>query len=144
LTAATAEQVFGWKNVHKHDGQLVGRKQDKLGRWRTAKVPDYANDPVQAYAIDERMKQFGRSEQYLKELSKITKANNLPPEWATPKQHIKNALGFAIPSAFLYLLNLREALCHALARLNGWSSQHGHHWSTRHFLFERLLRRYRI
>jgi hypothetical protein len=48
--------VFGWKNVHKHDGELIGKKQDKLGRWRIAKVPDYANDPVQGYAIDERMK----------------------------------------------------------------------------------------
>jgi hypothetical protein len=25
LTAA-AEKVFGWKNVHKHDGELVGKK----------------------------------------------------------------------------------------------------------------------
>lgn len=52
LTKATAEKVFGWKNVHKHDGELIGKKQDKLGRWRTAKVPDYS-DPAEAYAIDE-------------------------------------------------------------------------------------------
>ena len=32
LTKATAEKVFGWKNVHKHDGELIGKKQDKLGR----------------------------------------------------------------------------------------------------------------
>jgi hypothetical protein len=25
LTTATAEKVFGWKNVHKHDGELVGK-----------------------------------------------------------------------------------------------------------------------
>jgi hypothetical protein len=92
LTTATAEKVFGWKNVHKHEGGLMGKKQDKLGRWRTAKVPDYANDPVQAYAIDERMKQLGRSERYLKELSKIIKANKLPPEWATPEQRSKAAI----------------------------------------------------
>jgi hypothetical protein len=61
LTTLTAEKVFGWKNVHKHEDDLISKKQDKLGRWRTAKVPDYANDPVQAYAIDERMKQLGRS-----------------------------------------------------------------------------------
>jgi hypothetical protein len=66
LTAASAEKVFGWKDVHKHEGDLIGKKQDKLGRWRTAKVPDYA----QSYAIDERMKQLGRSERYLKELSR--------------------------------------------------------------------------
>jgi hypothetical protein len=42
LTAATAEKVFGWKNVHKQNGDLIGKKQDKLRRWRTAKVPDYS------------------------------------------------------------------------------------------------------
>jgi hypothetical protein len=55
LTAATAEKVFGWKNVHKHDSELVGKKQDKLGRWRSAKVPDYANDAVQSYEIPPRL-----------------------------------------------------------------------------------------
>jgi hypothetical protein len=35
-------------------------------------VPDYANDPVQSYAIDERMKQLGRADRYLTELSKST------------------------------------------------------------------------
>jgi len=29
LDALTAEKVFGWKNVHKHEGSLVGKKQDK-------------------------------------------------------------------------------------------------------------------
>jgi hypothetical protein len=72
LTAATAEAVFGWKNVHKHDGDLVGKKQDKLGRWRLAKVPNYSNDPTQAYAIDERMKELGQWDQYTKELSRLT------------------------------------------------------------------------
>ena len=28
LSKATAERVFGWKNVHKHDGELIGKKQD--------------------------------------------------------------------------------------------------------------------
>jgi hypothetical protein len=45
LTKAAAEQVFGWKNVHKHGKNLIGKKQDKAGRWRNARVPDYANDP---------------------------------------------------------------------------------------------------
>jgi hypothetical protein len=39
LDALTAQRVFGWKNVHKHDGALVGKKQDKAEHWRTAKVP---------------------------------------------------------------------------------------------------------
>jgi hypothetical protein len=38
--------VFGWKNVHKHDGALVGKRQDKAGRWRLAKVPYYSTNPV--------------------------------------------------------------------------------------------------
>jgi len=74
LTKATAEKVFGWKNVHKYGGNLIGKKQDKAGRWRKARVPDYANDQHQAYAIDERMRQLGRSERYIKELAKISQA----------------------------------------------------------------------
>jgi hypothetical protein len=92
LAIATAEEIFGWKNVHKHDGELIGKKPDKLGRWRKAKVPSYSSDPVHAYAIDERMKQLGRSERYLKELSKITKAKALPSGWATPDQRSRAAL----------------------------------------------------
>ncbi|MGH7796289.1 MAG: hypothetical protein ACREQ2_15575 [Candidatus Binatia bacterium] len=91
LTAVTAEKVFGWKNVHKQDGVLIGKKQDKAGRWRSAKVPDYANDPVHAYAIDERMKQLGRWEAYVKELARMTKAQGLPRDWATPEQRSRAA-----------------------------------------------------
>jgi hypothetical protein len=32
LDALTAEKVFGWQNVHKHEGTLVGKKQDRAGR----------------------------------------------------------------------------------------------------------------
>ena len=92
LTKATAEKIFGWKNVHNHEGELIGKKQDKAGRWRTGKVPAYSTDAGQAYAIDERMKELGRLERYDKELSKITKAQNLPPEWATPEQRSRAAL----------------------------------------------------
>ena len=42
LTKATAEKVVGWKAVHKHNGGLIGKKQDKAGRWRKANLPDYA------------------------------------------------------------------------------------------------------
>jgi hypothetical protein len=66
LDTLTAENVFGWKYVHKHDGALVGKKQDRAGRWRSAKVPSYSSNPVPAYAIDERIKQLGRSERYAK------------------------------------------------------------------------------
>ncbi len=45
LDALTAEKVLGWKNVHKHEGALVGKKQDKAGHWRRAKVPSYSTNP---------------------------------------------------------------------------------------------------
>jgi hypothetical protein len=92
LDALTAQRVFGWKNVHKHDGALVGKKQDKARHWRTAKVPHYSTDPVNAYAIDERMKQLGRSEQYAKELARIAKAKNVPAGWASPEHRCRAAL----------------------------------------------------
>ena len=92
LIAATAEKVFGWKDVHKQEGELIGKKQDRAGRWRKAKVPDYTNDQRQAYAIDDRMKQLGRWERYNHELTRITKVKNLPPEWATPEQRSRAAL----------------------------------------------------
>jgi hypothetical protein len=92
LDTLTAENVFGWKYVHKHGGELVGKKQDRAGRWRSAKVPSYSTNPVHAYSIDERMKQLGRSEKYLRELSRLTRANKIPADWATPEQRAKAAL----------------------------------------------------
>jgi len=92
LTKAVAEKVFAWKNVRKRGSEFIGKKQDKAGRWRKARVPEYADDQRHAYAIDERMKQLGRWERYVKELSRITKAANLPPEWATPEQRGRAAL----------------------------------------------------
>ena len=92
LDALTAHRVFGWKNVHKHDGALVGKKQDKAGRWRSAKVPHYSTDPVNAYVIDERMKQLGRSERYGKELSRIATAKKIPADWISPDQRCRAAL----------------------------------------------------
>jgi len=88
----TAQKVFGWKNVHKHDGALVGKKQDKAGRWRSARVPSYSTDPVLAYAMDERMKQLGRLDRYQKELSKITRAKDIPSDWAPPDQRCRAAI----------------------------------------------------
>jgi hypothetical protein len=92
LDALVAEKVFSWKDVHKHDGALVGKKQDKAGRWRQAKVPNYSTNPRDAYVIEERMKQLGRAERYAKELSRIIRANKIPAEWATPEQRARAAL----------------------------------------------------
>jgi hypothetical protein len=42
LDALTAEKVFGWQKVHRHEGALVGKKPDKVGHWRRAKMPNYS------------------------------------------------------------------------------------------------------
>jgi hypothetical protein len=57
LDALTAEKVFGWQKVHKHEGALVGKKPDKFGHWRRAKMPNY---PLHSYSVENRMKQLGR------------------------------------------------------------------------------------
>ena len=92
LDTLTAEKVFGWKDVHKHEGTLVGKKQDKGGRWRLAKVPYYSTNPVHAYPIADRMKQLGRLDQFQKELSKITRSKNIPSDWASPDQRCRAAI----------------------------------------------------
>jgi len=92
LTRATAEKVFGWKSVRKRDGVLMGKKPDKAGRWRRARVPDYAGDQRFADAIDDRMEELGRRERYLKELSQLTRSQQLPAEWAAPEQRCRAAL----------------------------------------------------
>jgi hypothetical protein len=78
LDALTAEKVFGWRNVHQHDCCLVGKKGDKLGHWRSAKVPNFSTNPLDSYSIEQRMKQLARSEKYLRELSELTSAKNVP------------------------------------------------------------------
>jgi hypothetical protein len=92
LDALIAEKVFGWKNVHKPNDALVGKKQDKAGRWRRAKIPSYSTDPLQASSIDERMKQLGRLDRYQKELAKIARAIRIPSDWATPDQRCRAAV----------------------------------------------------
>ena len=67
------------------EGSLVGKKQDKAGRWRLAKVPYYSTNPIHVYSIEDRMKQLGRLDRYEKELSKlISRSKNTPLDWATP------------------------------------------------------------
>jgi hypothetical protein len=92
LDTLVAEQVFGWKNVHRHQGALYGKKQDKLGRWRSAKVRNFSTNPVHAYPIEEHMKRPGLLNGYNKELSKITQAKGIPSEWASPEQRCRAAI----------------------------------------------------
>lgn len=92
LAAATAEKLFGWKDICQQNGELVGKKRDRAGRWRTGRVPAYASDPAHSAAIEERVRQLGRWQRYQRELSRLTKANNLPIDWATPDQRSEAAI----------------------------------------------------
>ena len=92
LPVAIAKKGFGWKNVHKHNWELIRKKQDKARRSPTLYVPDYSNDQRHADAINERMKQLGRWDRYMKGLYKITKAKKLPSEMDTPEQRSRAAL----------------------------------------------------
>ena len=92
LDALTAEKVFGWQRVHKHQGTLVGKKQDKARRWRLTKVPNYSTNPLHAYSIEDRMEQLGRLEQYKRELYRLTRSKSIPAFWATPDQHCRAAI----------------------------------------------------
>jgi hypothetical protein len=74
------------ESVRKYQGEMVGRKQDKAGHWRKAKVPNYAGDQRLAYEIDNRLKALKMWDRYSKELTKITAPKKLPPEWASPEQ----------------------------------------------------------
>ena len=82
LDALTAEKVFGWRNVHRHDDRDVfyGKRQDKAGYWRLAKVPQYSTNFLNAYSIEGRTEQLGRLDRYLRELFRITHANNIPSD----------------------------------------------------------------
>jgi hypothetical protein len=94
LDALAAEKVFGWRNVHQYNDRsgLYGKRQDKLGHWRLAKVPNYSTNPIHAYPIEERMKQLGRLDRYQKELSRISRATNIPSDWASPDQRCRAAV----------------------------------------------------
>jgi hypothetical protein len=71
---------------------MVGKKQDKAGRWLRAKVPYYSTSPLHSYSIENRMKQLGRVDRYQKELSEITHSNNIPSDWASPDQRCRAAI----------------------------------------------------
>jgi hypothetical protein len=94
LDALTAEKVFGWRNVHQHDDRdgFYGKRQDKAGYWRLAKVPQYSTNFLNAYSIEGRMEQLGRLDRYLRQLFRITQANNIPSNWASPDQRCRAAI----------------------------------------------------
>jgi hypothetical protein len=67
LDALTAEKVFGWRNVHQNDDRdgFYGKRQDKAGYWRLAKVPQYSTNFLNAYSIEGQMEQLGRLDRLL-------------------------------------------------------------------------------
>ncbi|MBI4522520.1 MAG: hypothetical protein HY695_01770 [Deltaproteobacteria bacterium] len=97
LDTLVAENVMGWREVRRQskNGErdiYVGKKQDKLGRWRSAEVRPYSTDPNESMAIESRMKELGLSKKYLMQLSQITEATRMPADWATPAQRCRAAL----------------------------------------------------
>ena len=73
LDALTAEKVFGWKSIYKHEGSIVGKKPDNTGHWQFAELLNYSTNPLHAYTIEMRMSELGRLDQYLRELFRITR-----------------------------------------------------------------------
>jgi hypothetical protein len=97
VNALVAKDVLGWKNVHRDrkngkPDEVWAKKPDKLGRWRRTKVPNFCGDSEQTAAIENRLRQLGRFELYMRELAKIASKKGLPAGWATPDQRCRAAL----------------------------------------------------
>ncbi|HEY1266312.1 MAG TPA: hypothetical protein VGH16_03585 [Candidatus Binatia bacterium] len=94
LDALVAEAVMGWKDVRRESGGAGyrGKKPDKLGRFRNARVPPYSTEPREAAAIGARLEALGRCGKFSKELQKSTHAKGVPAEWAPPAELCRAAL----------------------------------------------------
>jgi hypothetical protein len=92
LDALTAERVFGWKEIERRQHQPRGKRKDKAGRWRSARVPDYSTDPTYADDLEQRMNELGLLKQYRKELARASRATGLPTDWAPPDQRCRAAI----------------------------------------------------
>jgi hypothetical protein len=97
LDARVAAVVMGWKELRAVPGkngqtEYRGKRPDKLGRWRTAKVPRFSIEPSAAALVEQRLKQLGHWNRYEKELAKMTQARGLPSGWATPEQISRAAI----------------------------------------------------
>jgi hypothetical protein len=98
LDAVVAEKVMGWKDLKRQSDRYWGRKPDRAGRWRRAAVDDFSCEPGASYRLDERMRDLGVFERYQKELAKISHAQNLPSDWASPDQRCRAAIKAVTPS----------------------------------------------
>src|SRR5947207_13001276 len=94
LGALVAEAVMGWRDVRRERGGAGyrGKRPDKLGRFRAARVPPYSTEPREAAALGPRLEQLGRFGKFLKELEKSAHAEGMPAEWAPPDHLCRAAL----------------------------------------------------
>ena len=92
LDALTAEKVFGWKNVHQHEGSLVGKKQDKAGHWRLGKVPYFSTNPIPGIFDRGPNEATWAVGPIPERTAKITRAKDIPSDWATPDQRCRAAI----------------------------------------------------
>ena len=95
LDAQIAERIMGWKDVRpqsKAGTVYWGKKQDRAGRWRAARVPDYSTEPSLASEVEDRIKALGLFDRYTGELTKLAHAKGLPADWASPEQRCRAAL----------------------------------------------------
>jgi hypothetical protein len=94
LDALVAEAVMGWKNVRRESGGAGyrGKKPDRLGRFRSARVPSYSTEPREAAALGPRLHALGRGDKFSKELAKFAHAKGMPAEWAPPAELCRAAL----------------------------------------------------
>ena len=94
LDALVAEAVMGWKDVGRESGGAGyrGRKPDRLGRFRDARVPAYSTEPREAAVLAARLAALGRSDKFTKELEKSAHLKGVPAEWAPPDELGRAAL----------------------------------------------------
>ena len=94
LDALVAEAVMGWKDVRRESGGAGyrGRKPDRLGRFRSARVPPYSTEPGEAAALGPRLHGLGRGDKFNKELVKFAHAKGMPAEWLPPAELCRAAL----------------------------------------------------
>lgn len=94
LDALVAEAVMGWKDVRRESGGAGyrGKKPDRLGRFRSARVPPYSTEPREAAALGPRLDALGRGDKFGKELSRFAHAKGMPAEWAPPVELCRAAL----------------------------------------------------
>jgi hypothetical protein len=94
LDALVAEAVMGWRDVRRDSAGsgYRGKRPDKLGRFRSARVPPFSTEPREAAALRPRLEQRGRFGKFLKELGKSARAEGMPAEWAPPDHICRAAL----------------------------------------------------